>query len=167
MTQAGREPRTSERRLKALEKQRQALELRKAGADFRQIAQKLGYAGPSGAHKAVLVAIAESLREPAEAVIELEVARLDKLLMGVWSAACGGDLNAIDRVLQIEGMRCKILGMNAPTKIAPTTPDGKPLVFAWEKLFAPPSRQHEIGDRIKAVAESGTTERNGSGSSGH
>jgi len=48
--------------VQALDKHLQALELRKGGASYQQIAQALGYSGPSGAFKAVETALKESKR---------------------------------------------------------------------------------------------------------
>jgi hypothetical protein len=47
------ESRTSEGRLGAHERKLRALELRKEGRSFPAIAELLGYAGPSGAYRAV------------------------------------------------------------------------------------------------------------------
>jgi hypothetical protein len=69
---------TSPRRLKAKDKQLQALTLRKAGATYEQIAEAVGYRDKSGARKAVEAALRETLREPAEEVRELERMRLDE-----------------------------------------------------------------------------------------
>lgn len=116
------ESKTSINRLQAAERQRQALEHRKAGATYEQIAQQLGYANPSAAQKAILSALHKTLREPAEDVRALEVARLDRLLLGQWKAAIGaaekpGDPAAVDRVLKIMVRRAKLLGLDAPVRV--------------------------------------------------
>ena len=54
---AARESKTSQNRLAAAEKHRQALELRRGGATFAEIAAMLGYEGPSGAYRAVMGAL--------------------------------------------------------------------------------------------------------------
>src|SRR5262245_27392556 len=82
----GAASRTSPQRLQALEKQRQALQLRIAGANFDEIAETLGYANRGGAHKAIMTAIESTLREPAAQVRELELKRLDRLWMAAWKA---------------------------------------------------------------------------------
>jgi hypothetical protein len=107
---------TSPRRLDAAEKHRQALELRKAGADFRSIAAQLGYASVASAHRAVTAALRRAVIEPAAEVIALETARLDRLLMAVWPACLTGDLAAIDRALAISKRRAALLGLDAPIK---------------------------------------------------
>lgn len=54
------------------EKYRRALEMRKAGATFQQIADAEGYADRSGAKRAVMAALDKTLREPAEDVRDIE-----------------------------------------------------------------------------------------------
>lgn len=104
----------------AAERRRQALELRKAGVDFRTIADRLGYEGPSGAHKAVTTALKALTAEPAEELRTLELERLDAMLRSLWVRATnakGADLGAIDRVLKIMERRAKLAGLDAPSRI--------------------------------------------------
>ena len=111
------ESKTSVRRLEAIEKQRQALELRLGGATLSEIARLLGYASASGAVKAIDSAIMRTLEEPADKVRKLELRRLDRLLLGIWDRAIRGDDKAIIRVLNIMDRRAKYLGLDAPTRI--------------------------------------------------
>ena len=103
------------RRLQAHERHLQALELRKAGATYQVIADRLGYASPRGAHKAVTSALKASLREAGAEVRELELARLDAMLLGLWRRVQSGDEKAVDRALKIEERRAKRLGLDAAT----------------------------------------------------
>src|SRR5712664_2138464 len=112
----GAASRTSPQRLKALDKQRQAMQLRIAGASFDEIAESLGYANRGGAHKAIMAGIESTLREPAEGVRELELKRLDRLLMAAWKAATAGDLQAIGICLQIMKRRADFEGLDKPKK---------------------------------------------------
>lgn len=93
------------------ERRAQALELRKAGATIPQIAAKLGVA-KSTAHDDVMKSIAALTREPAKAVLALELERLDAMLMGLWNSARGGDVFSIDRVLKIMDRRARYLGID-------------------------------------------------------
>lgn len=111
------ESKTSKRMLAAHERARQALELRKAGVSITVIAQQLGYTNASGAYKAVERAILAVLREPAEAVIELELARLDEMLFSIWPRVRAGDVLAVDRALRIMERRAKYLGLDAPKRV--------------------------------------------------
>lgn len=108
--------RTTVHNAEVTDKERQALELRKAGATFDAIARQLGFADPSGAHRAVSRAIE---RIPAQAVNEfraVDVERLDRLFLAVWQPALGGDLKALDRALRILDQRAKLLGLNTTVK---------------------------------------------------
>lgn len=110
------EPKSSERRIAARERQLEALNLKRAGADYRTIARQLGYGGPSGAHKAVQTALREIIREPAEDLITLELDRLDRMFLGHWPAASRGNKAATDACLKIMERRAKLLGLDAPVK---------------------------------------------------
>lgn len=100
-----------------LDRRVRALELRKQGLSYREIAQKTGYASAASARRAVLSLLRRVLREPAEAVRDLELARLDKLLQSLWPRAVfDGDLGAVDRILAIMRRRAELLGLDAPRK---------------------------------------------------
>jgi len=136
------EPKTSKRRLEAVEKQQRALEMRKRGTSFQAIADELGYSNKSGAYKAVMSAIEKMLREPAEEVRTLELERLDELLSGLWEKAVKGDAAALDRVLRIMERRAKYLGLDAPKESnvnvggeLKVTGEPKPLTRAQAELL--------------------------------
>jgi hypothetical protein len=102
----------------AIERQAQALELHKAGVGYQVIADRLGYAGPSGAYKAVEVALQKTLQEPADELRGLELERLDRMQEGLWDKAIRGNLRAVDRVLKIMKRRSQLLGLDAPRQVA-------------------------------------------------
>ena len=128
------EPKTSVRRLQAVERQRRALELRKAGASFEEIASTLGYAGKSGAYRAVISALKRTLQEPADEVRKLEAARLDRAQRAAWERMLAGDLEALGKVLKVMERRAKLLGLDAPAKLP--LPD--------------PAEEHHYGDLLDA-----------------
>ena len=103
-------------RVRAHDRHLQALELRKAGCTYQQIAEQLGYANAKGAHKAVASALKATLREPADALRELELARLDTMLLALWRKVQAGDEHAIDRALKISERRARLLGLDAPAE---------------------------------------------------
>jgi hypothetical protein len=98
------------------EKRRRALELRRAGATYDQIAASVGFAGRSGAYKAVMATLKAMLREPAEEVRLLELDRLDAMLLGLWAGAKSGDIKKAELVPKIMDRRAKLLGLDAPVK---------------------------------------------------
>src|SRR6266542_4370638 len=98
--------------LRAVEREAQAVALRRAGVDYRTIASQLGYANPGNAYRAVSRALLRTLRESGvEELRALELARLDAMLMGVWQSARSGHLGAIDAVLKIQQRRARLLGL--------------------------------------------------------
>jgi len=103
-------------RARATERQRQALQLHTAGAGYQRIADALGYAGPSGAFKAVEAALRKTLQEPADELRGLEAARLDALHRALWEKAIAGNLGAVDRVLRIMRRRAALFGLDAPRR---------------------------------------------------
>jgi hypothetical protein len=65
-------------------KQADALQLRQEGYTYDEIARKVGYAGASGAQKAVKRALAEVGTEEAKELLRLQLLRLDEMLAKVW-----------------------------------------------------------------------------------
>jgi hypothetical protein len=116
---------TSPRRLQALEKQRQAVTMRIAGASFDDIAEALGYASRAGAHKAIMTAIQSTLPEPVEAVRQLELNRLDRLWLAVWPAALQGNPQAVEACLKIMKRRAEFEGLDKAKKFEHAGPGGK------------------------------------------
>lgn len=104
-------------KLKAHERAVQAFELRKNGASLRQIAEQLGYADPSGAHKAIMTLLKRERVEAVEDYRKVELARLDAMLLAIASQVRSGHLGAIDRALKIMERRAKLLGLDAPEKL--------------------------------------------------
>ncbi len=90
---------------------RNALELRKAGASYEQIATKLGYPDAAAAHTAVQHALGEAAESERDTPA-LELERLNALLMGLWAKARQGNIAAVDRVLRIQDRRAKLLRDN-------------------------------------------------------
>jgi hypothetical protein len=111
------ESKTSERRLAAHERQLYALELRREGKSFPQIARELGYRSVAGAYDAVMGALRETLREPAEQVRALELERLDQMLDAIWPTALTGSIPAQAQVLRLMERRAKYLGLDAPARV--------------------------------------------------
>lgn len=94
----------------------QALDLRLAGASYRQIGSQLKVSHVQ-AFRDVQRLLREAVSEPAETVRHAELARLDRLLMAHWPKATQGDAKATAMVLQIMDRRARYLGLDAPQKI--------------------------------------------------
>lgn len=116
----GRNSPTAQRRIEAKERALKALELRKKGFRYEQIAQQLGYSNRGSAHKAVmkeLKLLAKECLEEAAQVRDLELQRLDDLFLAAWKAIADGSESAIDRALRVSESRRKLMGLDAAQKV--------------------------------------------------
>lgn len=98
----------------AVERQRLAVDLRKGGASYEQIAQRCGYRDKTGAYQAVKSALRKTLQEPADELRTLECERLDRALLAIWPSIIIGDVKAIDRMVKIMHRRAQLLGLDVP-----------------------------------------------------
>ena len=106
-----------------LEKERKVLEYRRGGLTFDLIAERLGYASASGAHKAYLSACNRIVYEDVVEVRKSEMDRLDIAQAAIW-----GDLTDTQNVdantrarlvmalMKIMERRARLLGLDMPTK---------------------------------------------------
>jgi len=101
-----------------LDKERQAVELRRAGATYEEIARAIGYATAQGAWLAYNRAMKRTLVEAGtEEIRQTEADRLDRLHRALWPQAIAGDVKAITSILRLMERRARLLGLDAPTKI--------------------------------------------------
>ena len=105
------------RQWSAAEKQKRAIALKLAGASYKSIAENLGYADSSGAHKAVSRGLKASLQENAGELRKIHYGRLEHMLMLVWPQVNTGDLSAVNTGLSIMDRMEKLYGLNAAEKI--------------------------------------------------
>ena len=105
---------TPQQKIAARERMAKALELRKAGMTYQQIATALDYGSVSASHKAVCTALKSLIREPAEEVRTFELERLDKMLSSHWPAVTKGHVRSTEVVLRIMERRAALLGLDAP-----------------------------------------------------
>ena len=111
---------TSAARARKLKNQGQAIDLRRAGLSFTQIAEKVGISR-SSAHQLVQQGMEDARRQIAASVDELraeELSRLDGMLAKLYPRAARGDVQAADRVLKIGERRARLLGLDAPMRTA-------------------------------------------------
>jgi len=98
-----------------------------AGATYAAIAQAVGYTNKQGAEWAVRRALQKTIQEPADQMRQLDLHRLDQMLLAVWGRAKGGNLDCIDMVLKILARRARLLGLDAPEKQVITGERGEPV----------------------------------------
>ena len=54
----------------------------------------------------------------------LDIRRIDRMINALWGDCQAGKLSTVDRMIKLLERRAKLLGLDAPAKVAPTTPDG-------------------------------------------
>lgn len=100
-----------------IDRERQVMEMRRAGATFDDIARTLEFANASGAWQAYNRAFKRTLIDAGvEEMRELELDRLDRMQRAVWARVLQGDDKAINTALKILDRRAKYLGLDAPTR---------------------------------------------------
>jgi hypothetical protein len=105
-------------KIAAAERQRNALELRMAGATFQAIADALGYGNRSSATDAITRALRDTTpKELTDEVRRIENERLDALWRPMYLRAIGGDYLAVDRCLRIMARRAALNGLDAPIRV--------------------------------------------------
>lgn len=134
-----------DKRMVAAEKRKYAVELRLAGASYREIARLVGYANPSSAHRTVMKALKDLPSEPAEQIRQLAVERLEGILSGglyrlakTGQVKPGGEVDrqaqmqAVDRVIAVmREERRYIPGVEVPANMELTGAGGGPLIMEF------------------------------------
>ncbi|EHK82144.1 hypothetical protein [Rhodococcus pyridinivorans] len=129
----GNNVRQPDERLKA----QRCLELRREGQTWQEIADQLGYADRSGARKAVERLLDRTEFESVDEYRVLESDRLDALHAAYWTAALAGNLDAAKLVLRISAQRCRLLGLDLPTRVAVEgVPTGEDFAVTAARLFS-------------------------------
>lgn len=144
---AGDLERLAERRLKVFE-------LRKRGYSYRKIAETLGV-DVSTAYRDVqaeLTELREQTAEEVEQVKQIELERLDHLLTQAFSLYKAGDVKAGFLILKALERRSKYLGLDAPTKVAPTDPTG---AQTWQPGIDPSKLSTQTIEQILREAGDG------------
>lgn len=143
-----------------------ALELRKRGANYRQIAKALGVS-VGRTHTLVQEAIAAIPKENAQAVLAIELEKLDLLEASLMPLATKGDYLAAGAIIKVMDRRARYLGLNAPEKRELTGEGGGPIAFAPvimippERTEAPPASQTAELHASKAAAPAGLAPESG------
>ena len=102
-------------REETLQRERTALELRRAKASYAEIGAVLDVTA-QGAWKMVQRALTRITTPAADALRQEEADMFDRLHRARWPAALSGDHQAVMEVLKISEQRCRLLGLNAPVQ---------------------------------------------------
>jgi hypothetical protein len=126
-----------------LEKEKKVLELRRGGLTFDLIAERLGYASASGAHKAYMSACSRIVYEDVVEVRNAEMDRLDIAQAAIWGDVINGAdaqdrARAVMALMKIMERRARLLGLDMPTKaqVEVTTYDRNTIDAEVERLVA-------------------------------
>ncbi|MFE9742990.1 hypothetical protein [Streptomyces sp. NPDC006477] len=103
-------PAMTEQLIKTRERQAQALELKKAGATYEEIAKALGYTHRSSARQAVKAAIDRIGLEPAKEVVTMDLMRLDEMQKRLTAAMRAGDISVIGMLMNVMRERRALVG---------------------------------------------------------
>lgn len=98
----------SEKKSETTEKRQRALQLRKAGATYDQVAQQVGYANRGTAYRAVQTALEELPGETVSETMLLDEQRLEQLVMALWPKAMKGEGWAAERIIKVIELRLKL-----------------------------------------------------------
>lgn len=121
-----REPfagKTNKRMIRAAERASLALQLRIQGLTYPEIAQRLGYKSPNAAWYAVYRTLQKMPAANAEALRQIELERTEVAMQALYDRVREGDCNAIKRWTDLIELRCRILGLFAPTEVKHGTVD--------------------------------------------
>jgi|TARA_Y100000593_G_C4279956_1_gene322230 hypothetical protein len=109
---------TKSRMVKAKDREKQVLELRRAGFSYEVIGKQVGMSR-AGAYKCVkrhMDKIDNECTDLADDVRQLELQRLDEITSTIWPYVIQGQTQYIDRILKVMDRRAKYLGIDAPEK---------------------------------------------------
>lgn len=105
----------------------QAIELRRSGATYEQIATALGLANKGAAYKIVkrvLEHARESAAEDANFLRDLHNRRIENAIFRISGSVNNGNLTAVDKLCRLLERQAKMNGLDAPTRLAPVLPPG-------------------------------------------
>lgn len=118
---------TADELLETARRRREVLRLREQGHSYRAIADRIREQFgpdrlPSGWDKRYayndvkreLEKVQAENQETAESVLQLELRRLDRMLVGLWEDATSGDEKAVHATLRLMKRRAALLGLDAP-----------------------------------------------------
>lgn len=141
---------TSPKQIEMQQKRAEALDYRKQGYSYPQIAEAMGVS-MSSAFEYVDIAIKNITRERAEAVRELEIARINDLLTAFFPTAMGGDAQAAAMCVRLMERLAKIEGYDAPERMELSGPGGGPIVNAIKVSFVIPKSRLNGGNGAKVI----------------
>lgn len=121
------------------ERRVQSLDLRKAGASYRQIAAQLKVSVETAwsdvQHE--LAELAKLAAASAEDVRALELARLDEVTLQMTRQMRTGSVAAAQTLIRAQERRARLLGLDAPVRSELSGLDGKPISVTFGNRYKP------------------------------
>ncbi len=111
-----RAAREAEAELAAQTKRKQALEYRLAGMNYRQIAEKMGWANQSSAHTAVKQALADIPKDAATEMIAVQNEQMLMMQLALVKDVRRGDPNSVGAMLKVMDQQAKLNGLYGATQ---------------------------------------------------
>lgn len=113
-------------RVKNAENMAKVMQLRRAGIPLRRVAEQLGISITSVflLEQKALEDYRISTQEEIDAQRAMITARLEWMTQSLSAKVGAGQVTAVNALRQVIDTFCKLHGLNAPVKIAPTSPDG-------------------------------------------
>lgn len=143
-----KDSKASAKRVRGADNRKRALELRKSGATYRQIGESIGIS-MQRAHQLVvdeLECLAQLRLRNADELRLLELERLDMASIPTLAKLKKGCMRAANVWIKLSESRRKLLGVDAPVKIAPTNPVG-------DKAYQPMDLSRYTESQLARLAE--------------
>lgn len=108
-----------------------ALDYRLAGLSYRNIAKKMNINSTSAFNyvKAAIKIIQEKYTEKADALVSMELQKLNKMEVALYKLSIEGNTQSITALLKIQERRSRLLGLDAPIKQHTTIDTPEPIQF--------------------------------------
>lgn len=103
--------------MKVIDRETEAIRLRRQGLTYEEVAKAVGYSSAPVAWTAVKRGMTKALREAADDLREFEAQRLDTAMAAIWDDVLTGDRSAIMCLVKLVQERAKLFGLYAPTQI--------------------------------------------------
>ncbi len=129
------------------------LDLRLKGYNLREIAEQAGLKSKSTVAHHINEALADLHDETLEITEKrriIEVNRIESWLKAMETKVLAGEESAINTAIRLSERLAKLYGLDAPTKVAETKPDGTPL--------AEPPSMYELARRLAFMLTRGANE---------
>jgi hypothetical protein len=144
------------RRIRNREQVQKALDLRTAGGSYDAIGKQMGVS-KTRAYQLVMEGLAEletDIKETAGKVRELELRRLDAIVLAHWTAR--QNPRSAEILLKASNRRSELLGLDAPTRLEQSGPSGGPMTIAVSELDLASLSTEELRELEGIITKAGS-----------